>query len=761
MDIAAVHAPLEVLAASAELRALVDSVDGYAIFLLDPEGTVVTWNRGAGRLAGYEAGEIVGQSFNRFYPDADRTAGLPERLLGEAARDGRVEHEGWRVRKDGTRFWADAVTSAVRGKGGELIGFVEVTRDLTDRRNAEQRLRANEERLRLMIESVKDYAIFMLDADGRVATWNEGARRTKGYTADEIIGKHISTFYTREEAEKGRPQRLLHIAATEGRVEDEGWRVRKDGTRFWADVVISRIVDPSGRLIGYTKVTRDLTARREAEEALRQSEERIRLMIESVNDYAIFMLDPDGRVASWNPGAERLKGYTAQEIVGRHFSVFYPPEDAAAGRPERELEIAAATGRYEEESIRVRKDGTRFWANVVLSAMRTRGGRLLGFTKVTRDMTDRRRAAEELTQRARQQSAVAQLGMFALQTTELAGLLERAVHTAREILGYDEVEIVGSTDESSVAVPIHAADRTLAPYGFLCVRGRSTIAPADVSFLQALANVVSTAIARTQMEEQLRAAERKAHEERSRTEQAQEALRERDEFISVAAHELRTPLTALQLKLQGVERALRGTDRKEILRVEAAVRQTERMARLIDRLLDVSRIAQGRLEMAREEMDLAALVRQVAEDFREPAAQARAPLQLELPESARGTWDRLRIEQVLVNVLSNAVKYGAGKPIRIRLGGDGERVRLEVTDQGIGISAEDLGRIFGRFERAASIRHYGGMGLGLYITRHIVEGHGGTVSVSSKVGEGSTFVVELPRSGGVAETGSTRSQARA
>jgi len=262
----------------------------------------------------------------------------------------------------------------------------------------------------------------------------------------------------------------------------------------------------------------------------------------------------------------------------------------------------------------------------------------------------------------------------------------------------------------------------------------------DMSFLEALANVVAAAIARARIEEQLRLAERRTVEERGRSEQAEAALRERDEFISVAAHELRTPLTALQLKLQGLERGLAAADPRKFQRLEGAVRQTERLSRLIDRLLDVSRIAQGRLELSPEEFDLAVLVRQVADDFREPAAQARAPLQLELADKAGGSWDRLRIEQLLVNLLSNAVKYGAGKPVSVKLEVEKDRVRLTVRDQGIG-----MGRIFGRFQRAASIRNYGGLGLGLFITRHIVEAHRGTITVASSVGEGSTFSIELPR----------------
>jgi len=576
-------------------------------------------------------------------------------------------------------------------------------------------------------------------------TWNRGAQNIKGYSPAEIIGEHFSRFYTPEDQKAGRPAKLLADAAREGRVEDEGFRVRKDGTRFWADVIISALRTEQGELRGFVKVTRDLTTRRRAEEQLRESEERLRLMIDSVKEYAIFMLTPEGRVSTWNLGAERLKGYTQAEIVGQHFSRFYPPEENALGKAQRELEIAAREGRFEEEGIRVRKDGTRFWANVVLSAVRDHQGRLLGFAKVTRDMTDRRRGEEETAQRARQQAAVADLGLFALQTADLNALLERAILSARKVLGLEEIAIVNTpSDGDHIQVPIHASDRKADAYGYLTVARRS-LTGGDTSFLQAVANVLAAAISRSEMEQQLRSAERANSEERARTEQAQQALRQRDEFISVAAHELRTPLTALHLKLQGLERKMRGSDRKEAAQVTAAVRQTDRLARLIDRLLDVSRISQGRLEMTREEFDLAAMVRQVAEDFREPAEQAQAPLELEVPEALEGCWDRLRLEQVLVNVLSNAVKYGGGQPIQVKLSGDEERVRFEVADRGIGISPEDIGRIFGRFERATSLRHYGGMGLGLYISRHIVEGHGGTISVSSEQGKGSTFVVELPR----------------
>jgi PAS domain S-box-containing protein len=246
-----------------------------------------------------------------------------------------------------------------------------------------------EEPFRLFVEGVQDYAMFMLDTDGRVATWNAGAERAKGYKASEIIGRHFSSFYPEEDVRARKPQRLLDLAVKEGHVEDEGWRVRKDGSKFWASVTITPVRDSSGKLLGFGKVTRDLSERRRTELALRRSEERSRLFIDAVQDYAIFMLDPEGCVSTWNTGAERLKGYKASEIIGQHFSRFYPDEDIRAGKPAWELDVATKGGRFEDEGWRIRKDGSRFWANVIITAVRDRAGVLLGFSKVTRDFTER------------------------------------------------------------------------------------------------------------------------------------------------------------------------------------------------------------------------------------------------------------------------------------------------------------------------------------------------------------------------------------
>jgi PAS domain S-box-containing protein len=243
--------------------------------MVDLDGRVATWNSGAERLKGYKADEIIGRPFSRFFTPEDQASGLPKHALHTAATVGRFETEGWRVRKDGTRFWALAVVDAVKGEAGELIGFAKVTRDMTERRQEQVRLLESERRFRHLVNAVIDYAIFQLDRDGVVATWNPGAARIKGYTADDIIGRHFSAFYTPEDRAAGVPVNALATAAREGRFEAEGWRVRKDGTRFWASVVIDAIRDEAGELVGFAKVTRDITERMETQRILRETQEQL------------------------------------------------------------------------------------------------------------------------------------------------------------------------------------------------------------------------------------------------------------------------------------------------------------------------------------------------------------------------------------------------------------------------------------------------------------------------------------------------------
>lgn len=275
------------------------------------------------------------------------------------------------------------------------------------------------DRHRLLVEAITDYAIYMLDPNGIVISWNPGARRFKGYEEAEIVGQHFSRFYTEKDRKAGMPAEALRTAEREGRFIAEGWRVRKDGTRFWAYVIIDPIRDTGGRLVGFAKVTRDLTERREAEQELRRSEEQFRLLVQGVTDYAIFMLDLQGNVSSWNPGAERIKGYLAEEILGRHFSVFYTAEDRADGLPRRALETAGRVGRFEHEGLRIRKGGTRFVAHTVIDAVRDGDGLLVGFAKVTRDVTERIETQRKLEE--------ARENLFQAQKMEAIGQLSAGV----------------------------------------------------------------------------------------------------------------------------------------------------------------------------------------------------------------------------------------------------------------------------------------------------------------------------------------------
>ncbi|MCW2771092.1 MAG: hybrid sensor histidine kinase/response regulator [Aeromicrobium sp.] len=358
-------------------------------------GGIVRANRALGHLVGRHHDELVGLDY------ATLMAGHGD-LLDEGLRRAnalgkdivQVEHP---ISGDGSRR-ALATLAPVRDSSGQALYIFLQLRDITEQRAAEEELRRSEERFRLIVDAVEDYAIFMLDPEGIVVSWNAGAQRSKGYHAEEIIGRHFRTFYPAEVQESGHPERELEMAMRDGHYSEEGWRVRKDGSQFWANVLITAVFDDAGNHLGFSKVTRDVTPTREADEALRQSEELFRLLVDAVRDHAIFMLDPEGHVVSWNAGAERTKGYTAAEIIGQHFRVFYPQDQIEAGHPEHQLETALREGQYAEGGWRIRKDGSRLWADVAITAVFNDVGTHLGFANITRDTTDRRRAQQEREQ---------------------------------------------------------------------------------------------------------------------------------------------------------------------------------------------------------------------------------------------------------------------------------------------------------------------------------------------------------------------------
>ena len=472
-----------------------------------------------------------------------------------------------------------------------------------------------------LVASVEDYAIFMMSPDGIILDWNRGAERLKGYTAAEIVGRHFSTFYSQEDRDSKFPDQELEIASATGRFAIEGWRYRKDGTRFWASVTITAIRSESSKVEGFLKITRDLTERRTAEELLRRSEERFRLLLETVQDYAIFTLDPEGHVMSWNTGAHRIKQYQEKEILGRHFSLFYPPEAIAIGLPAALLGKALKDGRAEDEGWRLRKDGTRFWANVIITALYDDGGELRGFSKITRDLTDRRQI-----------------------------------------------------------------------------------------------------------------------------EHLRETGRRKDAFLATLAHELRNPLAPM---LPGVELILGAPEDTSAVAGVACMlkRQVDQMARLIDDLLDMSRITAGKIALRSMVMPVREVVDTAIEAVTPLIQERNHRLDVDLPDGdLEIEADPYRLSQIISNLLSNAAKYTPpGGLIRLAAAAkDASVLVIKVADNGIGVPKALQQSIFELFDQGASGTTEG-LGIGLTLVRNLAEMLGGSVSVVSEgEGKGSEFTVLLP-----------------
>lgn len=476
----------------------------------------------------------------------------------------------------------------------------------------------------LLVEQVKDYGIFVLDCEGYVRSWNEGARRINGYEAHEIIGKHFSVFYPRADLDADKPEFELRMAVEMGRYEDEGWRLRKDGSRFWANVLITPLRDHSGTLSGFAKVTRDLTQRKMQEEHLQrllESEERFRLLVEQVKDYAIFFLDARGNISSWNQGARRIKGYSADEIIGKHFSIFYTPEDLASEKPARELTIAIREGRYEEEGWRLKKDGSRFWASVVITALWDKRGNLSGFAKVTRDLTDRKREEEAL------RAKTLELGAFA--------------HT----LSHD----------------LRAPLRSISSFAQVLIDERGELSPA-----------------------------------------------EQDDY------------------LQKIHRAAQSMD---VL------------------MRDILKLTEVSLAPAAEDLvPLEGVITEALQMLEADIKNSRAVIQVE-PSLPAIKANRTLMLQIFTNLIANALKFTRpGQPARVEVFARTREFDCEihVKDSGPGIPGRIQRSIFNMFDRGVANPASSGTGIGLAIVKRAAERAGGSVTVVSKEGEGSDFIVTLP-----------------
>ncbi len=519
---------------------------------------------------------------------------------------------------------------------------------INNKTQEEFKLAEAEETFRLLVNSVTDYAIFALDTHGNVLTWNAGAARLKGYTPAEIIGRNISAFYTPEDNARSHPQRELEIATFTGKYEEEGWRVKKDGTRFWANVLITKLVDKNKKHIGFAKVTRDLTERKLHEENLKSSEEKLRLMIQSVKDYAIFMLDPNGLVTSWNEGAERNKLYRASEIIGQHFRKFYSYEEREKKIPEQELEVAARVGRFEDTGWRFRKDGSQFWANVVISSIRDSKGNLLGFTKVTRDLTSQKLADEKL-----------------------------------------------KTNYSALETAVHERTREL---------------------LEA-------------------------------KQAAEKASEIKSTFLANMSHEIRTPLGAIM----GFTDLMGNQDmpREEINSYLAVIkRNSTLLLRIIDDILDLSKVEAGRMDIEHIRFSLPQLLADTASmlGLRARENSIRFNLKALTPIPDIVISDPTRLRQIINNVVGNAIKFTEKGSVEVSISAKNGELIFVVKDSGRGISQEQADKLFKPFTQAdaSTSRKYGGTGLGLSLTKALCQAMGGDFYLEeSSLGAGSTFVASI------------------
>jgi PAS domain S-box-containing protein len=813
---------------------------GDAVIVTDADGRLTLMNRVAQALTGWKD-ETAGRPLEEVFHIVNEQTRQPvESPVTRVMREGVVVGLGNHtvlIARDGTEVPIDDSGAPIRNAVGDIIGVVLVFRDVTERRRLERlqrdlqgqlewevqertaELRASEERFRLLVEGTQDYAIFLLDPEGRVTSWNSGAERIKGYRAEEIIGQHFSRFYPQEAVERGWPAHELSVAAAEGRFEDEGWRLRKDGSRFWANVIITALRDEAGRLRGFSKITRDLTERRRAEEAIRQAnadlerrvEERtaalhkeremLRVTLASIGD-AVITTDAGGRVTFLNAVAEALTGWGQEQARGQPLEAVFPivheqtrrPVDNPAARVIREG-VIIGLGNH---TVLIARDGIERPIDDSAAPIRGTSGETVGVVLVFRDITERKRAEHAsrfLAEASKSLAALVDYGstmqkvarlavpVFAdwcavdmlepdgsvrrvavahvdPSKVELAHELNRrfppdpdAPQGVRHILRTGQAELVSEiTDallvervqneellhilrelglKSYMGVPLQARGKTVGAITFVAAESGRRFDATDLAVAEELAHRAAIAMENARLYSDVRDADRR-----------------KDEFLAMLAHELRNPLAPIRNALHILKRP--GTDEAVLGRVrEMMERQVQHMTRMVDDLLDVSRITRGKIELRKEVVDLAAVVGRTVEMARPLIEDRRQELTVDLPpEPVCLEADPTRLEQVLANLLNNAAKYTDHRGhIWLSARQEGGELVLRVKDTGVGISSDLLGRIFEPFVQADRVLHHsqGGLGIGLTLVRSLVEMHGGSVTAySDGPGHGSEFIVRLP-----------------
>jgi PAS domain S-box-containing protein len=621
-------------------------------------------------------------------------------------------------------------------------------------RATDEGLAASEEFFGFIVKGVQEYSILLLDPKGRIATWNAGAAQAYGYTAEEIVGQHFSCLFPREMAEASLPARQLDIAQVAGRFEEEGWHERKDGSWFWANAVTTAIWNEAGVFQGYSTIIRNVTPRKREEDELRRSEQRFRLLVDGVREYAIFLLDREGSIASWNAGAARIIGYQAEGIIGQHMTRFYPAEDVLEGKPDRLLKIAREDGQIVDEGWRVRQDGSRFWASVLITALYDADGDLKGYSKIIRDLTERKRTEQALL-------TVVNSVVDGIITTDESGRIESFNPAAERIFGYAAHEMIGQNVKLLIPEPFHREEDDLAA-GSSTRMGKAKMIGVGREVVgrrkDGATFPMDLAVTSFRMGERryftgimrdITDSKRQEQEMRERLAELAEADNQKNDFLAMLGHELRNPLAPIRNALHILN--MPGASAKAVAQARDAMeRQVQHVVRLVDDLLDVSRIMRAKIDLRKEVTDLTSIIHSAVETA-QPVIDAQGhELTVSLPKRKIPLEaDVVRMAQVISNLLMNAAKYTdhAGR-IWLTIERDGpDAALIRVKDSGIGIAPELLPRVFDLFVQGhrSLARSQGGLGIGLTLAKNLVEMHGGTISAHSQgVGQGSEFVIRLP-----------------
>jgi PAS domain S-box-containing protein len=735
---------------TAELLDLTDE----AIFVRNMKDEIVFWNRAAERLYGWRKEELRGRTshdvLQTIFPKPVEE--IETEILAKGHWEGELVHRN----QDGESLVVFSRWALKTDTGGKPIAVLESNRDITEPRKTEEALRLSEEKLRLLLHGVKDYAILMLDPEGHITTWNDGAERIKGYRAEEIIGEHFSKFYPPEAVAEGKPAQELKIAAEKGRFEEEGWRVRKDGSRFWANVVVTALRDGTGQLRGFGKVTRDITSRKRADE-------KFKGLLESAPD-AIVIVDGKGEIVLVNSQTERTFGYPREELIGQRIEILVPERHCGPHTQHRGGFFSQPRARTMGAGLELhglRKDGTEFPVEISLSPLQTEEGLLV--SSAIRDVTERKRTNEALkASEERLQMAVeaAQFGVWDLDIPK-----DEVIRSLRhdQIFGYDSLQPTWGVEIAERHIVPEDLPRFRASFveafksnnffmecrirrledhsvRWICAQGRVYRDPAGKPIR--MMGVVSDTTASKQAVEE---AEQRRQELSQSNFELAAANKELEAFSYSVSHDLRAPLRTIDgfslALLEDYADKLDAEGKKHLERVRAA---TQRMGTLIDDMLNLSRVTRASMRM--EKTNISDVAAAVIEELKK--SQPERHVEFRIEKGLEATVDSHLLRIILENLLGNAWKFTSKRAeahIEFGRSSNNGSSAFFVRDDGAGFDPAYADRLFGAFQRLHAMSEFPGTGVGLATVQRIVHRHGGRIWAESSVGHGATFYFTLAK----------------